>query len=168
MAAPGVSSLASDVNSLTPAVNGHHISAARWNSHYLFPSYQAVKNAAAGQATSPSTPDSFTPPNRVLVSRSQPSIQPNLGSGATALNNPASDNSNYVIGRYAYTTYDECGLLDMNVAGFPSVSPSPAPASTGFTSVQASCKNSLATADLTQLPIVRSSTSIDPTAAPNE
>jgi len=29
-------------------------------------------------------------------------------------------NDNYVVGRYAYTVYDTSGLLDINVAGYPS------------------------------------------------
>ena len=51
-----------------------------------------------------------------------------------------------VLGRYAYTIYDEGGLLDMTVAGYPS----------GTTAEQAAYKTSLAYADLTQLGLTQS------------
>src|SRR5206468_10637454 len=46
-----------------------------------------------------------------------------------------------VIGRYAYAIYDEGGLMDMNVAGYP----------TGTTATQLGRKGSVAFADLTAL-----------------
>src|SRR5262249_34858454 len=55
--------------------------------------------------------------------------------GATVITAP----SNAVIGRYAYAIYDEGGLVDLNVAGYP----------TGTSVYQYGRKGSLAFADLT-------------------
>ena len=54
--------------------------------------------------------------------------------------------TNYAVGRYAYAVYDEGGLLDMNVAGYPT--------STGAnpTVTDIGRKGVLAFADLTALP----------------
>ena len=168
---PAVPSLASAVSSdKDAATNGHTIPLSRWNSHYLIPSYQAVSLAASGVAIAPSTPDNFTAPDWVLVSRSGPAVQTSLGSGATALNNAAPNNSNYVIGRYAYAIYDEGGLLDMNVAGHPTPTGSAVPTTSppsGFTATQVGQKGSLAMADLTQLPIVKSPVAPTSPASPN-
>ena len=173
MAAPGVPSLASDVSSSTAATNGRWITSARWNSHRLIPSYDAVQAAAAGTAIAPATPDratGFTAPDWVLVSRSGPAVQTGLGSGATALNDAPPMNGNYVIGRYAYAIYDEGGLLDMNVAGHPTPAGPPVPTTAppaGFTATQVGQKGSLAMADLTQLPIVKNPAAPTTPAAPN-
>ncbi len=174
--APAVSSLASAVNSATaPAVNGHTITTARWNSHYLIPSYTAVATPT-GNANSipPSTPDAatrFVAPDWVLFTRAGPAVQAGMGTGVTAINNALSTNQNYVIGRYAYAIYDEGGLLDMNVAGHPTPSGTPTPTGTPptpFTQTQVGQKSSLALAELTQLPIVKNPTSTDATADPAE
>ncbi len=58
--------------------------------------------------------------------------------------------SNYAIGRYAYAVYDEGGLLDMNAAGYPSLT----------TMLQYGRKGSLAFSDLTALPGM-STTAVD-------
>ena len=39
--------------------------------------------------------------------------------GIAALKDPTSTNTTYAVGRYAYAVYDEGGLLDINVAGYP-------------------------------------------------
>jgi Tfp pilus assembly protein PilX len=118
------SSLASAVNSTTDtSVNGRSVTLPRWNSHYLLP----VQNSAT--ASSDSTPvASFTPPDWVLVTDT---------GGPTVLTAPSPS----VIGRYAYAIYDEGGLLDVNVAGYPTKS----------TTAQSGDKPALAYADLTQL-----------------
>jgi hypothetical protein len=92
----------------------------------------------------------FTAPDWVLVSRNGPFVQTGLGNGATALNNAASTNNNFVIGRYAYAVYDEGGLLDITVAGYPSPTPAPPPNVVGK-------KGVIAFADLTALPTTGSS-----------
>jgi Tfp pilus assembly protein PilX len=139
---PGVGSRASAVNSTTDvSANGRSISLARWNSHYLIPKSNLTDDASDPVA-------SFVAPDWILLSRNGPSVQGNLGSGVTALNNRAVTNANYVIGRYAFAVYDEGGLLDINVAGFPS--PTPAPASV------LGRKGTISFADLTALPTTSS------------
>src|SRR5205823_12246309 len=59
----------------------------------------------------------------------------NLQAGRKVIGSP----DPLVMGRYAYAIYDEGGLLDMNLAGYP----------TGTTQTQYSGKSSLAFADLT-------------------
>ncbi|MEO8440427.1 MAG: hypothetical protein ABI540_09425 [Spartobacteria bacterium] len=81
----------------------------------------------------------FTPPDWVLVTRSGPAVKTAIGAGATALNNSNPANSDFVIGRYAYAIYDEGGLIDANVAGYP----------TGTTAGQAGRKGYISFADLT-------------------
>src|SRR5438105_4557234 len=83
---------------------------------------------------------SFTPPDWVLVTRHGPDLVP-LPSE--------------VIGRYAFAVYDEGGLLDMNLAGFPTWSgssdDSPVPTPTPW-QVNFGRKGIVAFADLTAFP----------------
>jgi hypothetical protein len=98
---PAVASRASAANSTNDAsANGRSISTSRWNKHYLIPRLNAGSTAVD---TTP-TP-SFIAPDWVFVS-------PN---GPTILNAP----DFATLGRYAFAVYDEGGLLDVNVAGFP-------------------------------------------------
>jgi hypothetical protein len=103
---PAIGSRASALNSTDDvSLNGRSVSLARWNKHYLIPRLNA------GSTTVDTIPiGEFTAPDWVLVS--------NLGPGIKT----APDAS--VLGRYAYAVYDEGGLLDMNVAGFPSANSS--------------------------------------------
>ena len=141
---PGVGSRASAVNSTTDAsVNGRLVSLPRWNAHYLIP-----KSNPSNDALDPVA--SFIAPDWILVSRGGLLVRSSIGSGLAALNNPASTNMNYVIGRYAYAVYDEGGLLDINVAGYPSPTPAPPPNLIGR-------KGTIAFADLTALPTTGSS-----------
>jgi hypothetical protein len=108
IASPGVPSRASALNSApspsgTPAKKGE-ITTARWNKHYLIP-----KANTSNDQTDPVS--SFTAPDWVFVT----------SSGPTVMSNP----SNAVLGRYAYAIYDEGGLLDANIAGYPIPTPSP-------------------------------------------
>ena len=120
---PGHPSRASAVNSTTnPSANGRFITSTRWNGHYLVPKKST--------GTDDSLPiDDFTnaTPDWVFVTNN----------GATVITSPSSS----VLGRYAYAVYAEGGLLDMNVAGYP----------TGTTTAQSGRKGSLAYADLTAL-----------------
>jgi hypothetical protein len=104
--APGVKSRASAVNSTTDvSTNGRSVAPARWNSHYLVPK----KNTA----TDDSIPiDAFAnaTPDWVFVTSQGPTPSPGAAN---------------VIGRYAYAIYDEGGLIDVNVKGYPSPTPSP-------------------------------------------
>ena len=132
-----ISGSASAVSGTDTSLSGGRIGLARWNSHYLIPR----KNP--GSATLDSTPiANFTSPDWVFVSRGGPIVVDNslLGNLSNSINQSNSGNMNYVIGRYAYAIYDEGGLLDVNVAGYPSTA-NPAH------------KGAAALADLTLLPI---------------
>lgn len=128
-------SRASAVNSATdPSVNGRSVGLARWNSHYLIPK----ANQAPGDDNSDPVP-SFTPPDWVIVTRNGPIPFPSWNS---ALKDPTSTNTTYAVGRYGYAVYDEGGLLDINVAGYP----------TSSITTDIGRKGVLAYADLTALP----------------
>lgn len=112
---PAVASQASAVNSRADvSANGRYISSTRWNSHYLIP-----KGNTATSDSSPIPAFDALAPDWVIVTRNGPAVETEIGSGPTALNNPISTNGNYAIGRYAYAVYDEGGLLNMNIAGYP-------------------------------------------------
>jgi type II secretory pathway pseudopilin PulG len=126
----------SSIPSTSPSANGRSISLARWNSHYLIPRLNTSVDT-----TIDSTPVlSFIAPDWVLVTAQGPSPAP-----------PPSA----VIGRYAFAVYDEGGLLDMSLAGYPSWSGNPSatcsPAPTPWL-VNVGRKGILAFADLTALP----------------
>jgi Tfp pilus assembly protein PilX len=131
---PGVPSRASAVNSTTDiSANGRSVTLARWNTHYLLPKYNTGTDDSYPPSPllppfnpNPAVPNGFTPPDWVFVTTA----------GATPSPAPAD-----VIGRYAYAVYDEGGLLDMNVAGYP----------TGTTPAQFGRKGSVAYVDLTAL-----------------
>ena len=119
---PGVPSFASAVNSTTDvSANGRFVSLPRWNKHYLIP-----KSNTGDNKTDPIA--SFSAPDWVFVTNS----------GPTVITQPSSS----VTGRYAFAVYDEGGLLDANVAGYP----------TGTTTIQSGRKGSIAFADLKTLP----------------
>jgi hypothetical protein len=126
--APGVPSRASAVNSMSDvSANGRYVTSTRWNSHYLIPKGNPLTDE-------PSPIPAFTgaTPDWVFVTNN----------GATVITSP----NNAVLGRYAYAIYDEGGLLDMNVAGYPT-DPSTAPIPTQ----RIGRKGSLAYADLRHL-----------------
>src|SRR5947208_4034791 len=119
---PGVPSHPSAVNSKDDASgNGRYVMSTRWNGHYLVP-----KGNIATDDSSPIPAFYSATPDWVFVT----------DEGA-AVNPPRSS----VIGRYAYVVYTEGGLLDVNVAGYP----------TGTTTTQSGRKGSVAFADLTAL-----------------
>ncbi len=124
-----VSSLKSTaINSAIPSLNGRSVSAARWNQACL--------------GTFPA--DNTTTPYWVMITRAGPTNAAGLTFGSAAantLNNSTTANTNYAIGRVAYAVYDEGGLLNVTVAGYPS-----AAAST------AEKKGATAWADLSQIP----------------
>ena len=125
---PGVASRASAVNSQdNPSANGRSITSTRWNGHYLVPKGDTgTDNSSPIPAFTAATPDwVFVTPN-----------------GATVLNDPNTP----VIGRYSYAVYAEGGLLDMNVAGYPT-DPSGAP----VPAQRVGRKGSVAYADLKNL-----------------
>jgi len=117
---PGLPSLASTVNSTShPSANNRFVTPARWNSHYLVP-----KATAGTDDSIPIGAFANATPNWVFVTDQGATL-------ITAMNTS-------VIGRYAYAVYDEGGLLDVNLAGFP----------TGTATVQSGGKGSIGFADL--------------------
>ena len=90
-------SRASTVSSTAASANGRSISLARWNSHYLIP-----PASATGIDSTPVA--SFVAPDWVLVTAQGPTPAPPPGA---------------VIGRYAFAVYDEGGLMNLNLGGFP-------------------------------------------------
>ena len=127
VAPPGIGSRASPLSSApTPSsspakTKKGEISLARWNKHYLLPRPTGIDPRDTNPVSA------FTAPDWVFVS----------DQGPTILSSPARS----VLGRYAYAIYDEGGLLDVNVAGYP-----PAPSSAP---VQFGLKGFLSFADLT-------------------
>jgi hypothetical protein len=91
-------SRASTVVSTAASANGRSISLARWNSHYLIPRLNT------GTQIDSTPVASFVAPDWVLVTAQGPNSAPA---------------PNAVIGRYAFTVYDEGGLIDVNLGGFP-------------------------------------------------
>jgi hypothetical protein len=149
--APGVPSLASAITSgpLDPRnVKRGEIRSARWNSHYLVPRLNT------GNAVDSTPISTFTVPDWVLVTRAGPAA---FSGWDNSLKDPGLTNTNYVVGRYAFGVYDEGGLLDMSMAGFPSwsgdpdTSCNPAPAATPWL-VNVGRKGTVGLADLTALP----------------
>jgi hypothetical protein len=136
---PGVGSRASAVNSTTDlSANGRYVTSTRWNGHYLVPKGNtATADSSPIQAFTNATPDwVFVAPDP---------------------NNPTQDArkiiagpNQLVIGRYAYAIYDEGGLMDMNVAGYPTCGSTGYPPA-GSSWMQPGRKGSLAFADLTAL-----------------
>ncbi len=139
----GVSSRASADSTTNAAATGQYISLPRWNKHYLIP------RTLAGSTTIDTTPISaFSAPDWVYVTSVGPT---NINTAVITAGTPK------VIGRYAYAIYDEGGLLDANVAGFPSdtATNSTHPASPNVYNMAAwgsGLKGSEAFADLTSLP----------------
>src|SRR4030095_13912060 len=90
----------SSVPSSSPSANGRSISTTRWNSHYLIP-----RGNPSDPSINASPMPAFIAPDWVLVTAQGPTPAPS---------------PNAVIGRYAFAVYDEGGLLDLNLAGYPS------------------------------------------------
>jgi hypothetical protein len=107
-----------------PSANGRKITSTRWNGHYLVP-----KGNTATDDPSPIPAFTDATPDWVFVT----------DAGATVITSP----NNAVIGRYSYAVYAEGGLLDMNVAGYPT--------GTDTTPTTAGRKGSIAFADLRHL-----------------
>src|SRR6266550_1860514 len=134
ISAPGMPSRASAVNSTTDiSANGRFVTPARRNTHYLVP-----KKTIGTDDSIPIDAFANATPDWVFIT-SDPT---NTDAGRRVITGP----DPLVIGRYAYAIYDESGLLDMNVAGYPT-DPSTAP----LPAQRVGRKGSLAYADLTAL-----------------
>lgn len=133
MPSPGIPSQASALStapspSPSPAIAKQgEISLARWNMHYLAPKADTLKD-------DPYPVSSFPAPDWVIVTTTGPREFTTWKTTLRDLTDP-----DFAIGRYAYAVYDEGGLLDVNVAGYPS----------NMELTQAGRKGSLAFADLT-------------------
>jgi hypothetical protein len=138
MILPGVGSRASLLNSgpVDPAnPKRGEITLPRWNKHYLIP---RPGGANPTDTTPISGAGGFTAPDWVILTRGGPVAS--TWNITLADQTPANDS--YAVGRYAYAVYDEGGLLDANVAGYPA---------TATTAAQYGPKGVSAFADLTVL-----------------
>ena len=136
----GTSHIAVADSSTNTSKNGRSISPARWNKPLLMA-------ATSTNNLTPLTADPFTPPDWILVARD--GTNPTGGALSDDMKY-SSSNATTVVARYAYAVYDEGGLLDVNVAGYP-LSGTP-PYSSSNSDPTSSYKSVLAFADLTQLP----------------
>jgi hypothetical protein len=160
-------SRAAPINSSTDvSLNGRYVSPARWNKALLLPKKNAnIQQGSSGTTISDSSsPDttpttSFVAPDWIL-STVDPTVSVPTAYSAD-MSNP--QKPSYVVGRYAYTIYNEGGLLDANVASSPS-SLSPAAGPNGGPSQQTlwSKKGPASFADLTVLPGISNVTSVSP------
>jgi hypothetical protein len=109
----------------TASVDGRTVSAARWNAPRLL--VPVTSNFNAAQV-----------PNWILLDRAGIAPSQTWPTPAPPAPHPFTDrtptNDSYIIGRFAYNIYDVSGLLDINVAGFPST----------ITAAQSSRKGSMA------------------------
>ncbi len=119
-AAQMATNFASLSSTASASVNGRSMSIARWNKPML--------------ATST---NNFPAPDWVVVTRQGPQA---FNAYNSALATDSLGNGSYAVGRYAYVVYDTSGLIDVNVAGYPS-----------SYSAGAAGKGSLPWADLTRL-----------------
>ncbi|MEI8313401.1 MAG: hypothetical protein WCH98_21845, partial [Verrucomicrobiota bacterium] len=131
-----------------PSVQGTSNSPARWNKPLLLP----LSNPATPTDNAPAA--TFTPPDWIIVTRGSIGTNPATGqpfqdSDIATLSDASPGNPNFAIGRFAYTVYDEGGLVDVNFAGYiPSATGSyPAP-----TQAEIARKGPLGLVDLSQIP----------------
>ncbi|XHR27153.1 MAG: hypothetical protein ACFUZC_14500 [Chthoniobacteraceae bacterium] len=123
-------SRAASLPTTAASLNGRFISRARWNKPLLIPKANLTSDTDAAPLAA------FTEPDWILVARD--------GGNPTQWDSSlivSAASATAVTGRYAYTIYDVGGLLDANVAGYPS----------GGISAQLAYKDAQAFADLTQL-----------------
>jgi len=142
-------------SSTNPSANGRFISAARWNK----PLFLKTTNLLSAADLTPAS--AFVPPSWIQVSRA----------GTNPTNWDAGmqwsmTNSSAVVGRYAYAIYNEGGVLDVNVAGYPQIPftliVAGSISATNHMISNAATKTALSYADLTNLPYVFSGTSLYP------
>jgi hypothetical protein len=120
---------ASTTKTTTASVDGRTVSATRWNAPQLL----VGGNFSAS-----------TVPNWILMDRV--GIAPSQTFNATNFTNRTPNNDRFIIGRFAYNIYDVSGLLDINVAGYPS----------GVTTADSARKGNLAMAALENIPGITS------------
>lgn len=101
---PGLVRSAADNSTTNVSANGRRVDTNRWNAHYLF-----------GETL----PAAFTSPDWILVTRSGVTTNAAALPAMSVLAESSPENTQYVVGRFAYAIYDEGGLLDITVAGHP-------------------------------------------------
>jgi hypothetical protein len=99
---------ASAVSTTNYSANGRTISPKRWNTSYLL----------SGSATPP-TRFLTNAPDWIYVTRGGSRIVTDTEVPALKAN-ASLDDTNNIVGRYAFIVYDAGGLIDINCAGFPS------------------------------------------------
>ncbi len=119
-AGAGTTNYASASSTENNSQNGRTVSLSRWNKPQLTTSTSG-----------------FPVPQWILMTRSGPQ---SFATYNSSLGDSAVFNNNFVVGRYAYVLYDTSGLLDANVAGYPSTA-----------SASTATKGLAPWADLTQL-----------------
>lgn len=129
----GPSSRAINLSTTNASKNGRYVSAEDWNKPLL------LGRLDTNGATDDTPVAAFVPPDWILVNRA--GGNPSNPAISSVQWTPDAANTNAVIGRYAYAVYDEGGLLDANVAGYPS----------GMPATNAAFKSALAYADLTRV-----------------
>ncbi|MEO0452553.1 MAG: hypothetical protein AAFY98_00265 [Verrucomicrobiota bacterium] len=125
---------AAAASTATPSLNGRLFTPERWNKPLLMQATSLSDLTPAGN---------FPTPDWILVARD--GSNPTTLAAAQWTNNGAS--SQTVVGRYAFTVYNEGGLLDANVAGFDST----AVANFGTVTNPSQYKSSVAYADVSQI-----------------
>ena len=93
---------ASSVSTSTASLKGRAVSLQRWKLPKLL---------------TPTEEGTFAAPDWIYVNRSGANPADLSAAGLPALANSSPDNTNHVIGRYAYVVYDLGGLMDINVVG---------------------------------------------------
>jgi hypothetical protein len=119
------SPIRSAVNNSTDAasLNGRSIPVAEWNRPGLLGD-PGINPDPESAPVSSKTGNPYAPPDWAILTRqgaltnaTLPSAIALTGNGSLSDRSPG--NLNYAIGRYAFAIYDEGGLLDVSVAGFP-------------------------------------------------
>lgn len=103
-ALPSIPNRASSESTTNVSANGRFIALKRWNGPLLLDA---------------SFTNTFTPPDWILVTRRGAATNADALPSVQVLASDAPANLDHVIGRFAYTIYNEGGLLDATVAGFP-------------------------------------------------
>jgi hypothetical protein len=107
---------AANNSTVTPSANGRYIQVGSWNAPGLL--------GDPTSSSSPQAPANYNPPDWILITRTGvvPNVSslPSVAPGSNTLSDRSVGNGEYVVGRYAYTMYDEGALLDVNVSGYPS------------------------------------------------
>jgi hypothetical protein len=99
-------------NTKTPSANGRYIKVNQWNRPGLL--------GDPGTSSNPDIPAAYEPPDWIVVTRQGAITDVASMPSLAVLADKTGTNSNYAVGRFAYTIYDESGVLDVNVTGYPS------------------------------------------------